>query len=88
VGTMREALARVAVAAANSGSTEVSERMLGIALDGAELAMRSAFARDDAAGVAPLMPGFVFLVTLLAVDQDRALALSQRTEQLVHEYLA
>jgi hypothetical protein len=56
---------------------------VGAALDGAESVIRGELLFGNADRLPALMPGFVFLVVLPVVDQDRALELSRRTEELI-----
>ena len=80
---VRQGLARVAAALSGEGSDGASASAVGAALDGAEMVMRGELVRGNAARLPALMPSFVFLVVLPVVDQDRALDLSRRTEQLL-----
>jgi hypothetical protein len=77
VARVRRALAKVAAALDGDGAA------VGAALDGAEMVMRGELVSGNAARLPALMPSFVFLVALPAVDQDRALELSRRTARLV-----
>jgi hypothetical protein len=54
-----------------------------LALDGAELVMRGELIRGNGTRLGALVPSFVFLVTLPMVEQDEALALSQRAGELL-----
>jgi hypothetical protein len=84
VRSFREFLARIA-ATLYDGREDPPLGSVEAALDGAEMVMRGELASGGAARLPRLLPSFVFLVTLPIVDQDRALALSRRTTQLIEE---
>ena len=88
VARIRRGLAKVAAALDGEASEGVPEYAVGAALDGAEVVIRGELVSGNAAKLPTLMPSFVFLVALPVVDQDRALELSRRTEQLVERALA
>jgi hypothetical protein len=88
VTRMRRGLAKVAVALGVGVSDGVTDRAVGVALDGAEIVRRGELVSGNATQLPALMPSFVFLVALPVVDQARALALSRRTERLVEGALA
>jgi hypothetical protein len=83
VAKMRGCLARIAAAVAARNGEELPRREVGAALDGAESVIRGELANGNAARLPALMPGFVFLVTLPIVEQDRALDLSRQTSELI-----
>jgi hypothetical protein len=84
VAGVRRGLARVAAALGGEGSEAgTSGRAVRAALDGAEMAMRGELVRGKDERLPAMMPSFVFLVALTVVDQDRALELSRRTEELL-----
>jgi hypothetical protein len=57
--------------------------LISAALDGAEMTVRGELVSGNEDRLPRLMPGFVFMVALPIVDQDRALELSQRTTDLI-----
>jgi hypothetical protein len=84
VAGVRRGLAKVAAALGGEdleGGT--SGRAVRAALDGAEMAMRGELVRGKAEQLPAMMPSFVLLVALTVADQDRALELSRRTEELL-----
>ena len=84
VTEIRRGLANVATAAFDGDEPEgPTESAVGAALDGAEMVMRGELVMGNAGRLPALLPGFVFLVTLPVVDQDRALELSKRASALV-----
>jgi hypothetical protein len=83
VARVRRGLARIAAALSAGGSDNSSASAVVAALDGAEMVMRGELVRGKAEQLPALMPSFVFLVALTVVDQDRALELSKRTEELL-----
>jgi hypothetical protein len=83
---LRLGLARISAAAGDSAD-DFQARAVAIALDGVEMVMLGKLLGGNGAELPRLMPGFVFLVTLPIVDQDRALELSRRTERLIDEEL-
>jgi hypothetical protein len=85
VSAARRSLVRLAAALAAHHPKVVSEVAYWALLDGAEVVMRTELAAGNR--VIPLMPSFVFLIVLPMVDQDRALDLSRRTEELLAETL-
>jgi hypothetical protein len=86
VSSIRGCLAKLAAAATGPGRGE-GEDAVCVALDGAELVIRGELARGRAAQLAPLVPSFVFLVTLPVLDQDEALEMSRRASELIEEEL-
>jgi hypothetical protein len=81
---IRRGLARVAAATIDGVEPgDATESAIGAALDGTELVMRGEMVMGNASQLPALLPGFVFLVTLPVVDQDRALELSKRASALV-----
>lgn len=78
---VREGLARIATALGFSGEGPRA-RVVSVALDGAEMALRGELVSGKAEQLPQLMPSLVFLVVLPLVDQDRALELSARTGEL------
>jgi hypothetical protein len=87
VTSIRARLAKIAVAAARATRRE-GDDAVGVALDGAELVIRGELARGRAAELVPLLPSFVFLVTLPVLGQDEALEISNRASSLIEEALA
>lgn len=88
VAEIRRGLARVAAAALDGGEPEGADgRAVEAALDGAEMVMQGEMAMGNASRLPALLPGFVFLVTLPVLDQDRALELSRRCTRLVERVL-
>jgi hypothetical protein len=86
VAEMREGLAKVAAAALDGGeSADADGNAVGAPLDGPEMVMRGEIAMGNAGRLPMLLPGFVFLVALSVVDQDRALELSKRCALLVEQ---
>jgi hypothetical protein len=83
VARLRRGLAKVAAAIDGGGAEGASENAVTAALDGAELVIRGELLSGNAAQLAALLPGFVFLVALTMVNQDRALELSRRTGELL-----
>ena len=83
---MREGLARIAAALGFDGDDDRT-RVVIVALDGAEMALRGELVSGNTDQLAQLLPSLVFLVALPLVDQDRALELSRRSAELVAETL-
>ncbi len=83
VAQMRGCLAKLAAAVGSGRRGGEPQRMVGVALDGAELVMRGELARGKTEALPGLMSSFVFLVALSMVERDEALALSQRAAELV-----
>lgn len=81
VATARRSLTRIAAALEANHPKVVSETAYQALLDGTEVVMRNELTAGNP--IAPLMPGFVFLIALPMVDQDEALELSRRTESLL-----
>jgi hypothetical protein len=79
---LRGGLARIA-AALGGRDGDSPGRAVSAALDGAEMVIRGELISGHREKLPRLMPSFVFLVTLPIVDQDRALELSRRTEELL-----
>jgi hypothetical protein len=86
VTSIRGCLAKIAAAATGTRRHEGHDAV-SVALDGAELVIRGELARGRSAQLAPLVPSFVFLVTLPVLDQDKALEISQRATELIEEAL-
>jgi hypothetical protein len=84
VRSVRAALAKIA-ATLSVGREEPPFDAVGNALDGAEMVMRGELVSGGAERLPRLLPSFVFLVALPIVEQDRALALSRRTSELIAE---
>jgi hypothetical protein len=80
---VRRGLAKIAVALSGGDSDDPAANAVGAALDGAEMVMRGELVRGKAEQLPALMPSFVFLVALTVADQDRALELSRRAEELL-----
>jgi hypothetical protein len=80
---LREALAKLAWAATGGapGSGQ-EERAVLRALDGVELVMRAELAAERAEMLTEHLPGFVYVVVLPRLGQERAIDLSRRIEQL------
>jgi hypothetical protein len=87
VGSLRRALASVAAAAAPHRGPGAPPAALCAALDGAEMVIRGELVRGNGSVLVELMPSFVFMVVLAAVEQDTAIELSQRTSSLVEAAL-
>lgn len=83
VEVARRSLTRISAALAAGHPKVVSETAYGALLDGAEVVMRNELAAGNR--IAPLMPSFVFLISLPMVDQDQALELSGWAESLLAE---
>jgi hypothetical protein len=84
VTEIRRGLAKIAAGALDGDEPAgAGERAVCAALDGTELVMRGEIVMGNAGRLPALLPGFVFLVTLPVVDQDRALELSKRASTLV-----
>lgn len=83
VARLRRGLAQIAAAIDGGGAEGASENAVDATLDGAELVIRGELVSGNAAQLPALLPGFVFLVALTMVDQDRALELSRRTDELL-----
>jgi hypothetical protein len=84
IAEIRRGLAKLAAAAFDGGKPEdANGSAVGAALDGAEMVMRGEMLMGNADELPALLPGFVFLVTLPVVDQDKALELSKRCVSLV-----
>jgi hypothetical protein len=84
VRELRAALATIA-ARLGAASEEPSSQSVLTALDAAEIVMRGELTTGGQNRLPQLMPSLVFLVTLPIVEQDRALALSHRTAELIDE---
>jgi hypothetical protein len=83
VARIRRGLAKIAAALSGEGAERHSDSAVGAALDGTELVTRGELVMGNAGQLPALMPGFVFLVVLPLVDQDRALEISRRAAELV-----
>jgi hypothetical protein len=86
VAHLRRSLAKLAAALDSEGTGDGPRQEVGGALDGVELVLRGELINGNLALLPTLMPGFVFLVALSVVDQDKALELSKRTRTLVGEH--
>jgi len=86
VRSLRQGLARIA-AALGDRATSPATLAVQAALDGAELVMRGELVNGNGSWLPRLLPSFVFLVALPIVEQDRALALSQRCTELIQREL-
>lgn len=84
VGRLRGSLQRIA-AALSAGREDPPVQAVAAALDGAEIVMSGELVRGGVGRLPRLLPSFVFLVALPIVEQDRALALSRRTAELIAE---
>lgn len=84
VRAVRAVLATIAARLAAAAENPTSYSVQG-ALDGAEIVMRGELMTDRGDRLPRLMPSLIFLVALPIVEQDRALALSQRTAELIDE---
>jgi hypothetical protein len=82
VTELRRALAKIAVGVGD-GAGALEDAVA--ALDGAETVMRGEIVKGNAGRLPALLPGFVYLVTLPVVDQDKALEISKRCAQLVEQ---
>jgi hypothetical protein len=80
--TLRAALATLATTL-NGEREDPSGEAAAAALDGAEIVMRGESITGRVGRLPRLMPSLVFLVALPVVGQDRALALSLRTSELI-----
>jgi hypothetical protein len=81
---LRRGLAKVAAAALDGTEPDLANQSaVGAVLDGTEMVIRGELVMGNAGQLPALLPGFVFLVTLPAVDQDKALELSKRCARLV-----
>lgn len=83
VVSIRRRLARIAAALSSEGADDASESATRDALDGTELVIRGELLMGNAHQLPTLLPGFVFLVALPVVDQDRALEISRRAAELI-----
>lgn len=83
----REKLARIAIALGFDGKGERA-RVVTVALDGAEMALRGELVSGNADQLPQLLPSLVFLVALPLVDQDHALELSHRIAELIADAMA
>ncbi|HET7590825.1 MAG TPA: hypothetical protein VFK14_11675 [Solirubrobacterales bacterium] len=84
---VREGLARIAAALGYDGEAPRA-RVVAVALDGAEMALRGVLVSGNAEQLPELLPSLVFLVALPLVDQDRALEISHRTTELIADALS
>jgi hypothetical protein len=82
VGGIRRGLAKIA-AALDGDDPGASESAVRAALDGTEMVIRGELVMGNGDQLPAMMPGFVFLVALPLVDQDRALEISQRAAELI-----
>lgn len=81
---LREGLAGIATALGYDAEAPRA-RVVTAALDGAEMALRGEMVSGNPEQLPKLLPSLVFLVALPLVDEDRALALSRRTAELIEE---
>ncbi len=81
---MREGLARIAAALGFDGTGERA-RVVSVALDCAEMALRGELVSGNVGQLPQLLPSLVFLVAMPLVDRERALELSRRTTELIAE---
>jgi hypothetical protein len=86
VESLRAALATIA-ARLSADAENASAPLARAALDAAETVMRGELMTRRDPQLARLLPSLVFVVVLPIVDQDRALALSQRTLELIDEQI-
>ena len=84
---LRGDLARIAGALGGSGPDFSHPLIVQMVLDGAEMMIRGEILKGKRERLPQMLPDFVFLVALPIVDQDRALALSQRASELIAETL-
>lgn len=82
VSDLRSRLAAIAAAITPHGE-DAPPKGLMAALDGAELVIRGELISGNREQLPRLMPSIVYMVALPIVDQDRALELSRRTEELI-----
>lgn len=87
VASLRRGLTKLALALEGDRAAGSSKGAVAAALDGTEMVMRGELVMGNAEQLPALMPGFVFLVVLPVVDQDRALEISRRAADLVEEAL-
>jgi hypothetical protein len=88
VESLRAALATIAARlSADADAENASAPFARAALDAAETVMRGELMTRRDPQLARLLPSLVFVVALPIVDQDRALALSQRTLELIEEQI-
>lgn len=85
--SMRRELTKVANALVRSRPENVRQGAVGAALDGAEMVIRGELMSGRAAQLPVLMPSFVFLIAVPALDLDGAIALSRRTAEMVEQAL-
>ena len=83
VGKIRLALAELAAAACGGELAADRERLVAVALGGVELLIRGQLTIGRPERLQELLPGVVFLVALAATEEDRALSISRRAEELV-----
>jgi hypothetical protein len=87
VAALRRALAGLAFALGAGEGEEVNEGGVSATLDGIEMVIRVELMGGKGAQLPALLPGFVFLVALSVVGQDRALELSRRSAKLIERCL-
>jgi hypothetical protein len=87
VASVRRALTKIATALGGEGTDGTSESAVEAALNGTEMVMRGELVMGNAGQLPALLPGFVFLVALPVVDQDKALEVSRRAARLVERAL-
>jgi hypothetical protein len=85
VAAMRAALAEVAEAAGAGSLAQPRERAVIAALDGAELVTRGQLAVGRPEQLRGLLPSFIFLLALPIMQQNDALATSERARNLIEE---
>ncbi len=84
VHELGEALARLAYASAGGEMVDgPNVDAVAGAIGGAEILIRSELIARRGHNLEKLLPGFVYMVTLPHLEQETALALSRRTEELL-----
>jgi hypothetical protein len=87
VRAMRQALAEVADAASDRTLDKERERAVEVALEGVGFVIWSELAMGAREKLQMLLPSFILLIVLPAVDQDDALAISERAKELARGIL-
>jgi hypothetical protein len=85
VNTVRRGLTQLAHGLGASEQAEASQRLVGAALDGAEMTMRGQLMNGHSEQLPTLLPSFVFLVALPIVQRDQAFELTRQTFELLEE---
>jgi hypothetical protein len=80
---VKEVRRRLAQIAATAGPEQALDAAVAAALNGSEMVMRGELAQGSRDRLPSLLPSFILLITLPVVDQDEALALSERASELV-----